>query len=326
MWRRSLWTLLVVSAFAQPGALFAEPGPKPARESEVAGRKAPDLAGEWKLFLPAGFERTVTLEPAPDGRYFLSPYNLGGTYELRGDRLVRLSTERLAPGTKVELSPAFEWELRGPYFLTLVREPENPPGDYLGAVLFRAKESEEKKRASAVEPNDPVKVVVADAAPFSPLAIDLSKTRLDVKLLPGEKGARFPDGNLVFPVTIRNRSKQTIGLKLPSGPGTESSIAAHVRQVDASQPEKKTQPTVTMHVYRAGDGAEKPEMTIFPGESFEFDAKLNWPRAGEPQRRLVPQRSYEIQLSMTFMAEGKLQYLVAPGGSVVTFDPLSPAR
>lgn len=326
MRRRSLWTLLVVCAFAQPGALFAEPGAKPARESEVGARKAPDLSGEWKLFLPAGFERTVTLEPAPDGRYFLSPYNLGGTYELRGERLVCLSSERLAPGTKVELARGYEWEIRSPYLLTLVHQPKNPPSNYLGAVLFRAKEREEKERASAVEPNDPAKLVAADAAPFSPLAIDLSKTRLDVKLLLGERGTRFPDGDLVFPVTIRNRSKQTIGLKLPREPGAESSIAAHVRPADSSHPEKKTPRSVAMHVYRVGDEAEKREMLIFPGETLEFDAKLNWPGAGEPQRRLEPQRTYEIQLSMTFMAEGRLQYLAAPRGSVVTFDPYPPGR
>jgi hypothetical protein len=57
---------------------------------------------------------------------------MGGDYELRGDRLVRL------PGDE---RPAlvYEWDIRTRHMLNLARQPkESRPADYRGAVLFRS--------------------------------------------------------------------------------------------------------------------------------------------------------------------------------------------
>ncbi|HEV7279923.1 MAG TPA: hypothetical protein VGN57_06875 [Pirellulaceae bacterium] len=329
--RSSLFAFAVLILTASP--LVAGPPDGPAKRTSVDRRRpaASDLSGEWRMFLPAGWERTVRLERLGENRYYFHPpFVMKGTYEVRGREMAFVSEDRIAGDADLrpeeETPPAkstdgeFVWSVRSPYLMTLT----SGAAGYRDAVLFRSngreiRAGEAPEDAAAPETERSSR---ADGAPFSPLAIDLPATDLAVKLFSGEKGTRHPDGELAFPVTITNGSQQPIQLKLPSEPGPESSVAAYVRPANRAQAEKETPPYVAMHVYRAGDGAERPEVTILPGESFEFDAMLSRFRADEPQRRLEPQRTYEIRLSMTFKAEGTLQYLAGPRGNVVTFEPL----
>jgi hypothetical protein len=105
------------------------------RAAAATQRPAPaagDLSGRWRLYLPGGFERKVTLETQEAGLYRLAcdAPKFNGSYEVREKRLV--CVEASQPGRE-----GFEWEVRTPYLLTLVRQPEKAGGNYLGAVLFR---------------------------------------------------------------------------------------------------------------------------------------------------------------------------------------------
>lgn len=118
-----------------------------AAASETDGSRAPgkgtggkprDLSGSWRVFLPAGFEHTVTLTLVEGNVYRLQPGSLtfSGLYEVRGDGfiLVQPSQPRLK---------GFEWKIRSPYLITLVEQPSNTGANYLGAVLFRPAERRE---------------------------------------------------------------------------------------------------------------------------------------------------------------------------------------
>lgn len=92
------------------------------------------LAGNWRLLLPAGYDRPVTLKETGQNRYRLEPGNLNcsGVYELRDKRLVLIEPR------EPRLS-GFEWQVRSPYMASLVGQASNTGADYSGAVLFRAK-------------------------------------------------------------------------------------------------------------------------------------------------------------------------------------------
>lgn len=99
---------------------------------EKAGRF--DLAGNWRMLLPAGFEHRVTLKEVGENRYRLEPagLNSSGVYELRDHRLVLVEPRE-------ERLRGFEWQVRSPYLATLVEQASGTGSDYLGAVLFRIK-------------------------------------------------------------------------------------------------------------------------------------------------------------------------------------------
>lgn len=91
-----------------------------------------ELAGEWRVFLPAGFEHEMTLSKISDHNYNLQPagYNIGGQYTIEGDRLVSVETNAPRGGRYV-------WKINTPYLLTLVEQTTSVGSDYTGAVLFR---------------------------------------------------------------------------------------------------------------------------------------------------------------------------------------------
>jgi hypothetical protein len=90
------------------------------------------LQGQWRLFLPAGFEYQATLTAEKEDRYRLTPGGLtfGTVFEVQGDHLVSVSDDNAAGGV-------FKWKIQSPYLLTLVEQPIRSSGDYLGAVFVR---------------------------------------------------------------------------------------------------------------------------------------------------------------------------------------------
>jgi hypothetical protein len=96
----------------------------------------PDLSGKWRMFLPAGFEHEITLTRVGDNRYRLEPrvLNFAGVYELDDQNftIVEPKEPRLA---------GFQWQMRSEYLLTLVGQSDKTGADYLGAILFRSRET-----------------------------------------------------------------------------------------------------------------------------------------------------------------------------------------
>lgn len=92
-----------------------------------------DLSGGWQLTLPAGFQRTVTLEPTSEGLYRLLPggLNFSGVYELQDGDLVIVTPKR------PELT-GFRWQRSGKDAFRLTEEPTVSMGaNYVGATLVR---------------------------------------------------------------------------------------------------------------------------------------------------------------------------------------------
>lgn len=121
-WRLNPQSLERIGA-AEVEAAPAEAVAKPAAPAE--------LHGEWRLFVPAGFEHEVTLRSQPGNRYRLTPSNLAfrAVYEVQGDHLVSVP-EKPEDGV-------FKWKITSPYLLTLVEQPAKLSSDYLGAVFVR---------------------------------------------------------------------------------------------------------------------------------------------------------------------------------------------
>jgi hypothetical protein len=115
-------------------ALLALAFPLSAQEGQ--GGPAFDCSGNWRLFLPAGFEHVITFRPEGKGRWRLTPAELvsSGIYEVQGDKLVLVEP-------KEARLRGFEFKITSEFLLTLTAEPgSGEPGrgsKYLGAVLFR---------------------------------------------------------------------------------------------------------------------------------------------------------------------------------------------
>lgn len=95
-----------------------------------------DLSGEWRMFLPAGFERAITLTKVGEGRYELLPSHLNGAgvYEIDGKDLVFVKGEGdVEPG-------AYRWTVTSQHLLTLTKQTHKTGSDYVGAILFRPRE------------------------------------------------------------------------------------------------------------------------------------------------------------------------------------------
>lgn len=98
-----------------------------------------DLTGEWRVFLPAGFEHAMTITRVTDGRYELGPssLNFAGRYEFDGNFLVRDESDV----GKSERSPGdYRWRVVSRHMITLVEQTANTGSDYTGATLFRPRE------------------------------------------------------------------------------------------------------------------------------------------------------------------------------------------
>lgn len=91
------------------------------------------LAGEWRMFLPAGFEQRVELVAVGPNAFRLEPGNLtlGGRYEFREGRLLSADAHDAPHGF-------FSWKFRSAHLLTLVEQRAAVGSDYTGAILFRA--------------------------------------------------------------------------------------------------------------------------------------------------------------------------------------------
>lgn len=102
-----------------------------------APHNAIDLAGEWRMLLPAGFEHRVALTRVADNAYRLTPggLNSSGVYELRDDTLTITAPDELR-------MTGFTWKVNSRHLLTLVEQASNTGADYLGAVLFRPRDLE----------------------------------------------------------------------------------------------------------------------------------------------------------------------------------------
>ena len=97
-----------------------------------------DLAGKWRLDLPAGFQHPAELERVDRDHYRLRTVGvMNGVYRLLGNRLVMESPvdSRQAGMWK------FRWQIDDESHLTLVGQPDptHYGGHYLGARLERAR-------------------------------------------------------------------------------------------------------------------------------------------------------------------------------------------
>lgn len=95
-----------------------------------------DLSGQWRMFLPAGFEQPITLTKIGEGRYEMAPRHLSGSgiYEIEGTDLVfAQGDDKIEPG-------AYRWTLTSKHLVTLTKQTHNAGSDYVGAILFRPKE------------------------------------------------------------------------------------------------------------------------------------------------------------------------------------------
>ncbi|MCO6456847.1 MAG: hypothetical protein J5I93_16230 [Pirellulaceae bacterium] len=128
-----------------------------ARRQNQAARRKPNvqvrLDGNWRLFLPAGFEYQATLTAEKEDRYRLMPGGLvfGASYEVQGDYLVSRPSDDSGES-------GFKWKIQSPYMITLVEQPARLSGDYLGAVFVRhspAAELRLQEEVSASELNSP---------------------------------------------------------------------------------------------------------------------------------------------------------------------------
>ncbi len=95
----------------------------------------PSVEGNWKLTMPAGFQRTVNIVRDPEGLYILGTGGvLSGAYKWEQDRLVMVqpSDDRMM---------GLVWAYTGNK-LQLVSEPKGTPtgSSYVGAVLERIEE------------------------------------------------------------------------------------------------------------------------------------------------------------------------------------------
>lgn len=117
LWAALLWTMTWGSSVA-----LAEP---PAQNAAKV-----DLAGKWRVFLPAGFEHEVSLVANGAGEYRFEPagYNFGGKYKIAEDQLISANQ---GPNER------YVWQIRSPFLLTLVDQPAHLNANYTGAVLFR---------------------------------------------------------------------------------------------------------------------------------------------------------------------------------------------
>ncbi|HJT31444.1 MAG TPA: hypothetical protein VJ783_05290 [Pirellulales bacterium] len=95
-------------------------------------RTPPSLAGEWRVFLPAGYEQRIKLIAEGPNAYRLEPGNLtfSGHYEFRDGRLLSADAADAPRGF-------FAWNVRSPHLLTLVEQRAEIGSDYTGAILFR---------------------------------------------------------------------------------------------------------------------------------------------------------------------------------------------
>ena len=93
-----------------------------------------DLAGEWRVFLPAGFEHRIKISRIEVNRYRLEPasLNFGGVYDMQDRRFTSVEPEDSPHGR-------FVWQIRSPHLITLVEQTGSHGSDYTGAVLFRPK-------------------------------------------------------------------------------------------------------------------------------------------------------------------------------------------
>jgi hypothetical protein len=108
-----------------PAAAEATPAVEPAAATRI------DLAGDWLLTLPAGFQYRVALERTDDGRYRLSSSgNSAGVYERRGDKLFMFAPED-------ERHDVFTWQVLNANTLLLIDETGASGARYAGATLCR---------------------------------------------------------------------------------------------------------------------------------------------------------------------------------------------
>jgi hypothetical protein len=117
-----------------------EQASKRLRVAEIPAKPAPGLAGKWRVFLPAGFEREITLTADEAGQYHLEPghLNFSGPYKIQDDHLVSMETTEAPAGQ-------YSWKINSPYLLTLTKQAAEVGSDYTGAVLFRSRKKLERE-------------------------------------------------------------------------------------------------------------------------------------------------------------------------------------
>jgi hypothetical protein len=299
---RKAWRLHPTS-LERLGADEAAAAP-PDAAAKPAKAAAVELHGEWRLFVPAGFEHEVTLKSRPDKRYRLTPGGLtfGADYEIQGDYLVSV------PGKAGEGS--FKWKINSPYLLTLVEQPKNLGQDYRGAVFVRpsiAAQIQLQREAAEAVSGVPKTTLDKQSFPFHP---EVPASKLKIELTPAKTVSR-KQKHLILPLTITNRSALEIQAKLAhewhGGLWPPTAIYASVTPEDA----KEVRP---LHpVYRWGeDGKETVATALPPGKSIELQLRMDWSGTGSVRAMPLMEEPgrYHVRFALVFEAAGQQQYVI----------------
>lgn len=92
-----------------------------------------NIAGPWRLFLPAGYEYEIKLTPLGGDLYRLEPksFTFGGVYVLHNKRLTSIETHSTE-------EVRFGWDIQTAYLIRLDETTNVYGGNYENAILFRA--------------------------------------------------------------------------------------------------------------------------------------------------------------------------------------------
>ncbi len=132
----SVWAAVLMLGVAAPAWSAGGADIDTAAPAGVDTTKTP-FPKLWKLWLPAGFERMISIISLGDGEYMLKfAGNFSGTYRRDGNLL------RMATPDDPRLTE-FAWKIKNAKTLVLVEEP--PAGktgaSYKGAILKRTDEA-----------------------------------------------------------------------------------------------------------------------------------------------------------------------------------------
>ncbi len=133
----------------QPDEKAREPSDK---NRTMPQTRKPDFTGEWRLFLPAGFERQVTITAKEPDLYQIKSNApvFNAIYRMEGGQLAwvgRAIPDGASIESLIKKADGYKWKVQSPYLMTLVYDHQRNSANYLGAILFRPNANSKPKEA-----------------------------------------------------------------------------------------------------------------------------------------------------------------------------------